>query len=224
MNYEQHFQRSSEIRNEYWQQTGTPFSDVIGSMINPTFLGGPKWPSLRQAHIGINTDNETIIATDGLSDPYDDYDTNSENQTYNGIGLELYAISGNKYEDIQQVIDSWEFKVIRRASNIAAANPNISYTINDYTYISTTIDSSELPEYFVNEDEEVGILLGLKNNSISDSLKLSIEEIALVNITHLTPKELAYILENGAEGRNKVAELLTNKNFHKLTSQRESVI
>ncbi|CAM1368419.1 conserved hypothetical protein [Tenacibaculum litoreum] len=224
MNYEQHFKLSSEIRNEYWQQIGTPFSDVIGSMINPTFLGGPKWPSLRQAHIGINTEDSTIIATDGLSDPYDDYDTNSENQTYNGIGLELYAISDNKYEDIQHVIDSWEFKVMRRASNIAAANPNISYTLNDYTYISTTIDGSGLPEQFVNEDEEAGILLGLKNNSINKSLKLSIEEIALVNVTLLTSKELTYILENGAEGRNKIAELLTNKNFHKLTSQRESVI
>jgi hypothetical protein len=81
-----------------------------------------------------------------------------------------------------------------------------------------------LPEQFVNEDEEAGILLGLKNNSINKSLKLSIEEIALVNVTLLTSKELTYILENGAEGRNKIAELLTNKNFHKLTSQRESVI
>ncbi|WP_440067322.1 hypothetical protein [Tenacibaculum discolor] len=224
MNYEQHFKRSTEIRNEYWQQTGTPFSDVIGSMINPTFLGGPKWPSLRQAHIGIKTEDGTIIATDGLSDPYDDYDTNTENQAYNGIGIELYTICDNKYEDIQHIIDSWEFKITRRASNIAAANPNISYTLNDYTYISTTIDGSGLPECFVNEDEEVGILLGLKNNNINNSLKLSIEEIVLVNVTLLTPKELTYILENGAEGRNKIAELLTKKNFHKLTSQRESVI
>nr|WP_281422457.1 suppressor of fused domain protein [Aquimarina litoralis] len=193
-------------------------------MINPSFLGGPRWPSLRQAHIGIKTANGTVIATDGLSDPYDDFDTNEENQGYNGIGIELYAITDNIYTDIQQVIDSWEFSILKQVSNMAAFNPNISYTLNDYTYISSTINGNGLPEIFLGENGEVGVLLGLKNNEISDKIALSIEEISLVSVVVLTKNELDHIMKNGADGRKEIADKLIEKGYYKLSKNRESVI
>lgn len=224
MNYEEHFKNSCENRENYWKGIGKLFPDVVGNMINPSFMGGPRWPSLRQAHIGVQINNGTIIATDGLSDPYDDYDKNPENQSYNGIGIELYTIAESKYNNIQEIIDSWEFKILRQVSNMAASNPNISYTLNDYKYISSTVGGIELPNDFLGENGEVGILLGLKTNEVLDKIKLSIEEISLVNVAILTKKELDYIMQNGAKGRVEIAEKLTEKDYYRLSKDRESVI
>ncbi len=224
MNYQEHFKASCEERENYWKSIGELFSDVVGNLINPSFMGGPRWPSLRQAHIGIKMNEGTIIATDGLSDPYDDYDTTAKNQPYNGIGIELYGITENKYENIQEIINSWELKIILQVSSMAASNPNISYILKDYTYISSSVNGSGLPEQFLDENEGVGVLLGLKTQEVSDTIKLSIEEVSLISIALLTRKELNYILENGAAGRTEIAEKLMKSGHYKISTNRESII
>ncbi len=224
MKYEEHFKISCEKRDEYWNKIGEPFTDVIGNMINPSFMGGPRWPSLRQAHIGIKIDNGTIISTDGLSDPYDDYDNNADNQNYNGIGIEIYSISENKFKSIQEIIESWEFKIIKQVSNLVASNPNISNTLNEYKFISTTINGAGLPQKFINDDGGTGILLGIENNIVQKKLQLSIENISLVNVTLLMKNELDYILENGADARNEIANKMKDKGYYKLQKERKSVI
>ena len=224
MNYEEHFKVSCENRDKYWKDAGELFPDVAGNMINPSFMGGPRWPSLRQAHIGVKINNGTIIATDGLSDPYDDYDKNTENQSYNGIGIELYTITKSNYNNIQEIIDSWEFKILRQVSNMVASNPNISYTLNKYNYLSSTVNGIDLPSNFLGENGEIGVLLGLKTNEVLKKIKLSIEKISLVNVAILTKNELNYIVENGANGRIEVAEKLIENGYYKLSTDRESVI
>lgn len=74
MDYEEHFDQSVELKNAFWNKIGTIESDVLTHIINPAFMGGPAWPSLRQAFMKIDTSEGTIIASDGLSDPYSDYD------------------------------------------------------------------------------------------------------------------------------------------------------
>ncbi|KKR30268.1 hypothetical protein A2715_03225 [Candidatus Woesebacteria bacterium RIFCSPHIGHO2_01_FULL_39_32] len=62
-----------EARNKFWAAVGKVDSDVFAPLINPAFSGGPKWPSLRQAYRKIVTnDGVLIIASDGLSDPFED--------------------------------------------------------------------------------------------------------------------------------------------------------
>ncbi|WP_103070442.1 suppressor of fused domain protein [Aquimarina sediminis] len=225
MNYEEHFKLSCDRRDEFWRSIGEPYPDVISNMINPSFMGGPKWPSLRQAHIGVKTDNATIVASDGLSDPYDDYDSNEENKSYNGLGLELYVVSQNKFEDIPSIINSWEFNLLKQVSNTSASNPNLINMLNEYSYISTTVNGSKLPEGFVDDNGSSGVLLGLESKSIPKKLELSIEKIALINVVLLKPKELEYIIENGAKGRIEIAEKLTTlENGNVLLEDRPSVI
>lgn len=224
MNYNEHFERSCHLREEFWKSIGELYTDVVSNMVNPAFMGGPRWPSLRQAHIGVKLDNQTIIASDGLSDPYDDFDTKEENQAYNGLGLELYVVSNNILEDIPSIIDSWEFNVLRQVSNTSASNPNLINMLNDYQYISTTVDGEGLPESFVGEDGSCGVLLGLQNKVVPGQLELSIEKILLVNITLLKTEELNYIMKNGAKGRTEVAESLSKQGHNTLLDQRPSVI
>ncbi len=225
MHYQEHFDLSCKKRETFWKSIGELYSDVISNLINPTFRGGPKWPSLRQAHIGIKTNTHTIIATDGLSDPYDDFDSNEDNQKYNGLGLELYTITPNEYHDIPSIIDSWEFKLLQQISSTAVSNPNLIGTLNKYRYISLTVDGNGLPESFIDQNGACCALLGLENHIVPKDLELSIENILMVNVILLKPEELEYIMENGAKGRIEVAEkLLEETNYNILQNDRTSVI
>ena len=225
MNYDAHFKLSCQRRDDFWKSIGTVNPDVISNLINPTFMGGPKWPSLRQAHLEIQIEDGTILSSDGLSDPYDDFDTNPENQAYNGLGLELYIISENKFSDLNAAIQSWEFSVLRQLSHTSASNPNLVNMLNEYRFISTSISGDGLPESFIDENGSAGVLLGLENTSIPKKLELSIETIALVNIVLLKPKELEYIMKNGAQGRIEVGEKLATLEKAIISSnERPSVI
>jgi hypothetical protein len=89
--YQKHFDRSCELRDQYWKSIGEVDPDVMTHVINPAFMGGPMWPSVRQAFLTINSPERIILASDGLSDPYDDMETNEANAAYNGFGLEVYV-------------------------------------------------------------------------------------------------------------------------------------
>ncbi len=207
MNYEEHFDRTVELRNEFWSKIGTVHPDVIAHAINPAFMGGPMWPSVRQAFIKIDTPQGTIIASDGLSDPYSDFDTNEGNQTYNGVGCEFY-LECDETIDFNALTTSWQFHTLYQAAQQAAGNPNIASIIEEYTYLSTELYDTNVPNEFVNKDKRAGALLGLPSHIVPSKLQLSLESIRLVNVKLLTLSELEYIIKNHEEGRMKVADLL----------------
>lgn len=64
---------SAAARNACWSTVGQVDSDVLGHIINPAFMGGPRWPALRQAFAVVRRpETQTVIlASDGLSDPWD---------------------------------------------------------------------------------------------------------------------------------------------------------
>ena len=213
MNYEQHFQASAEKRSAFWNNIGKLDPYVLSHVINPSFMGGPTWPSLRQAFVIIDTPESTIIASDGLSDPYDDYDSNPENQTYNGLGFEVYVESPEKMTDHEVIKKSWQFALVYQMSQFAASNANIINMLKEYTYISTELYDVPVPEEFLNEAGRVGILLGLESKMVPKNLELSIENILMVNIKLLTVAETKYIVKNGEEARNEIAKkILAGKN------------
>jgi hypothetical protein len=225
MNYEHHYNESIERRNEFWKEIGTIHQDVISHLINPAFMGGPKWPSLRQAFIVINTKEGTIIASDGLSDPYDDFDTNLDNQSYNGIGCEFYIECNEKIENFEDIKKSWQFSLLYQASQFAAGNPNISSLIEEYGYLSTELYDCSVPINFINKHERCGVLLGLSSKLVPSEIQLSLEKIKLISVELLTLKELEYIIENGTEGRNEIAKLMLDQpKSGKSYLNRESVV
>jgi len=223
MNYAQHFEASNKLRDAYWRSIGKLHSDVLGSMINPAFRDGPFWPSRRQAFVVIDTPGGTILASDGLSDPYQDFDTDKEVQAYNGLGLELYIESAGQFEDFDQIQQSWELSLLYQATQLAASNPKLPNLLNQYTFLSTELYDCAVPDTFKNEEERTGVLLGLPSAIVADTLELSIEPIRLVNVSLLTLDELRYIAQHGTEGRNTVAERL-KKYQGKSWLSRESVV
>lgn len=207
MNYEEHFDRSVELRNEFWSKIGTVHPDVMAHALNPGFMGGPMWPSVRQAFIKIDTPTGTIIASDGLSDPYSDFDTNEANQTYNGVGCEFY-LECDETIDFNALSTTWQFHTVYQAAQQAAGNPNIASIIEEYTYLSTELYDTNAPDEFVNKDGRVGALLALPSPIVPATVQLSLEKVRMVNVKLLTLAELDYIIKNGEEGRIKIGELL----------------
>ncbi|WP_343747191.1 hypothetical protein [Fluviicola sp.] len=208
MNYEAHFDQSAKLRENHWNSIGKLHSDVITHLINPAFMGGPEWPSTRQAFVIVETPAGTILASDGLSDPYNDFDENPENQSYNGIGCEFYLECNEQLTSFDEVKSSWQFSVVYQAAQLAAGNPNIASIIEEYGYVSTELYHCTVPEAFLNEHGRAGVLLGLSSRKVPSRLQLSLETIRLVNVTLLTLEELDYITTNGSEGRLEVAKRL----------------
>ena len=70
---EEILEASSHAREECWQQIGTLEPLVLSHLVNPALMGGPRWPAMRQAFRVVRRPNgNVIIASDGLSDPFDD--------------------------------------------------------------------------------------------------------------------------------------------------------
>jgi hypothetical protein len=61
-------------RDAFYATLGTADADVLAPLVNPAFMGGPRWPSLRQAWRVIRRADTILIASDGLSDPFEDDD------------------------------------------------------------------------------------------------------------------------------------------------------
>ncbi|WP_282086870.1 suppressor of fused domain protein [Aquimarina algiphila] len=224
MDYQKHFDASYEKRNSFWKEIGNLESDVLSHLINPSFMGGPTWPSLRQSFIKIDTPGSTFLATDGLSDPYSDYDTNEKNQAYNGLGFELYVETEN-LENLDTVKNSWQFDILYQAGLLAADNGNLINLFQQYTYLSTELYNIKVPDNFVNEDGRVGVLMGLQSDRIPKQIELSIEPILLVNVKLITPDEVKYITEHGTNGRNEIVEKIMQQGNATFSSlDRKSVL
>lgn len=66
-------EKSSRAREAVWQELGSLEPLVLSHLVSPTLSGGPKWPALRQAFRLVRRPNgNVILASDGLSDPFDD--------------------------------------------------------------------------------------------------------------------------------------------------------
>jgi hypothetical protein len=224
MNYENHYNESIKIRQNFWNNIGSLHKDVLSHLINPTFMGGPSWPSTRQAFVVIDTPQGTIIASDGLSDPYSDFDTNPDNQAYNGIGCEFYIECDEKI-DFEDIKNSWQFSVLYQAAQLGAGNPNIAGIFDEYGYVSTELYNCDIPQEFISEEERCGVLLNLPSKRIEKRLQLSLENIRMINVKLLTLDELKYINEKQIEGRNEVAERILNQEKPSISFlERKSVV
>lgn len=90
INVEETLGESAEERAQTWSKWGKVEDDVLSHLINPTLRGGPRWPAMRQAFRVVRRDGAVLVASDGLSDPFDE---GKGEPGINGFGLEFYAIS-----------------------------------------------------------------------------------------------------------------------------------
>ncbi len=189
-----------------WAGWGELEPDVLGHLINPTFMGGPRWPAMRQAFRVARRAGLTLVASDGLSDPFDEP---GEGGQTNGFELEVYAISS---EPVGRVAASWLFQLAWQMAQQCASNGGVADLIDELGLVSTELYDVPIPPElegrFVNDAHRVGALLAQSVPGLPDSVQGAHSQIRLVNLQLLTLDELGFVVERGEQGREELAARL----------------
>lgn len=213
------YEQTLSSRDQLFNSLGDVDPDVIGHLINPALMGGPRWPSLRQAFSVIRDKGSIKIASNGLSDPFDDID-----EPNNGFRLEVLAETS---DDIgNDLSNSWLFKLVYAISQQAAHNGQLADLINEYGVLSMELYAEDCGlQEFQNEKGMVGVMLGVENPKIPKRTQFPAEEIVILTIQLLTPDELEYVAEKGAEGRKHIHDLLGAKEiYNTISANRPSLL
>ncbi len=198
--------RVCEAREKAYSTFGELDGDVMTPLINPAFMGGPRWPSLRQGWRIIRRQAHTLVVSDGLSDPFDD-----EEAPTIGFGLEFIIETDEPIDG--NIAASWPFQVVTAVSQFAADHGGLRQLLEQYGALSSEFPVSGLSEEqearWVNESGRVGVLLGVPAKTLPSTLATPAGEVVLVTVKPLLLEELGYILENGAQGRTELTNRLS---------------
>lgn len=138
-------------------------ADVLAPLVNPAFMGGPRWPSLRQAWRVIRRSDSILIASDGLSDPFEDDD---DVFVPRGHLLEVCIEAPLSAFDGKEVAHSWLFDVIYQVSQNVADHGSIDLLVQRHGSVSMALDLQQAPEGLEDENEQVAVLLAQGASSI----------------------------------------------------------
>jgi hypothetical protein len=178
--------------------------------------------AMRQAFVKVETPNSVILASDGLSDPFDDMEEPNQ-----GFGLECYLESDDPTlrKSIADLKQTWQFQLVYEVAQNFAHHGGVKELLEQYGVLSMEFSLINVPEPFRDEEGRVGVLLGLESNQIPTSIIGPASDIRLVSIKILTSQELQYISQHGAAGRKKLAQLFREQGSHHLsTLNRNSVV
>ena len=211
-----------EARAAFFGRLGESDPYLIAPLLNPTFMGGPRWPALRQSWRMVRRPASTLFASDGLSDPFDD------DLTPLGYRVEVYVETGERFADEDEAKRSWAFDLVYQASQAVAGAGGIYEAVEHEGMIVTTVFRiPQAPERVKDAEDRVGVIIGFPAADIPREMELPGGKVLLLAVTPLLPSELAYI-ENEADGqaarRHLVSLLLAQPLAHFATGDRDPVI
>lgn len=211
-------------RDAFYATLGAVDADVLAPLVNPAFMGGPRWPSLRQAWRVIRRADSIIIASDGLSDPLEDDD---DVFVPRGHLLEVCIEAPLAAFDGNPVQQSWLFDLIYQVSQNVAYNGSIDLLMQRHGSVSMLLDVRQPPNGLEDENEQVGVLLAQGASTIAPSFDTPYGEVMLLTVTALQPSELAFISEADDKvqsRRDLAAALAASPTGHLSMARRPSVI
>ncbi|KTC36392.1 Suppressor of fused protein (SUFU) [Pseudomonas sp. ABAC61] len=232
------FDAGAACLDRHWQGIGTCEQDVLGFAISPSFMGGSHWPSTRQAYRIVRRPNSIILATDGLSDPFDDVEGD---ELGNGFEMELFIdtpdIPANAQGPLGEVYpftDSWCFELLRCVAATVADAGGYRSRLERHGVLSLELPgvsdsramSEQLPAHFVSTDDCAGVLIGGPAASFPTTVAgMPLSPVILVPVVLITASELDYVRNGGAQARQDlVARLEAAGLGHISHLQRASVI
>ena len=194
-------------RDAFYATLGTLDADVLAPLVNPTFMGGPRWPSLRQAWRVIRRNDSIVIASDGLSDPFEDDD---DVFVPRGHLLEVCIEAPLSAFDGREVAQSWLFDLIYQVSQNVADHGSIDLLVQRHGSVSMVLDVRDAPKGLEDDDEQVGVLLAQGAAGIPAAFDTPYGAVLLLTITVLQPAELAFIggAADKAQARRDLAAAL----------------
>lgn len=194
-------------RDAFYATLGEVDADVLAPLVNPAFMGGPRWPSLRQAWRVIRRADSILIASDGLSDPFEDDD---DVFVPRGHLLEVCIEAQLSAFDGDAVQASWLFDVIYQVSQNVADHGSIDLLVQRHGSVSMALDVQDAPKGLEDENGQVGVLLAQGTATIPPSLATPYGAVMLLTATVLQPAEMAHIGEaaDKAQSRRDLAAAL----------------
>ena len=211
-------------RDAFYATLGTVDADVLAPLVNPAFMGGPRWPSLRQAWRVIRRPDSIVIASDGLSDPFEDDD---DVFVPRGHLLEVCIEAPLAAFDGDPVQASWLFDVIYQISQNVADHGSIDLLLQRHGSVSMVLDVQDAPEGLEDENEQVGVLLAQGASTIPPLFATPYGEVMLLTATVLQPAELVYISEAADKAQSRrdlAAALAASPSGHLSVAKRPAVI
>lgn len=211
-------------RDAFYATLGEVDADVLAPLVNPAFMGGPRWPSLRQAWRVIRRADSILIASDGLSDPFEDDD---DVFVPRGHLLEVCIEAPLSAFDGGAVQASWLFDVIYQVSQNVADHGSIDLLVQRHGSVSMALEVQDAPKGLEEENGQVGVLLAQGTATIPPSLGTPHGAVMLLTATVLQPAEMAHIGEAADKAQSRrdlAAALAASPTGHWSVASRQAVI
>ncbi|WP_146086161.1 MULTISPECIES: hypothetical protein [unclassified Rathayibacter] len=189
----------AEDRADAWRGVGALDRTVVVSTEDPGVRGGARWPTDHRAFLRVDRGASVVLATDGLSDPFDRLA-----HPGTGLGLELcLETSAVRGVPTAELWNHWHFRLLYEAARRAALQGVCCRSSLDTARLANV----SAPPAWTDEQGTVGVLLGLRSPGLPERLDLATGHADLVTLTPLRPQEHARAsVDSGA--RAEIAERL----------------
>jgi hypothetical protein len=193
-----------EARNEFWTRVGASGTEVIAPFIDTALMGYPRWPGRPAYRVISGNNRNTILATDGLSDLFDEGHPMAQDGV-SGFRLELY-VETDEPITIDKAARSWQFAMLLQMAMNTADSGEIRELLDHHGQISIELYDVPLPKPFLLEEGRAGALVGARSKLIPASFDGPAADVAAVSVVLLHPSEVDECLTPA--GRRKVADAI----------------
>ncbi len=210
---------SIRARWVFWQELGDLAPELIAPQVNSIYKNIPAWPSDRLAFLTIEREGSTVLATDGLSDPF--HDNHQGNQ---GFGLEFFMDIAER--PMSEQSRNIAVETLMTVAYNTVARGGMEDLLDEFGVISMEIPESDLPATHLTADGSACILMGAPKADF-DTLYIDgpMGDIALISLTLLTGRETNLIRKFGASARADIAQNLLEAGIgHRTIVGRPSII
>ncbi len=211
MEDEAFLQATFEARDKFVNTLGAARPDVITHLINPSFMGGPQWPSLRQAWRVVDRGENTLVMSDGLSDPFSD-----EPAPEAGFCLEVLAETPDAIAG--EIQGSWLFRLVYEVAQQCAAHGGVRDLIDELGLVSLELQMCMGLEPVATANDTAGVLLGLAPEGLAPEFTLPGGSVKVLTAKLLWPSELDYVVKQGDAGRAELARRFAADGTHHRSS------
>jgi hypothetical protein len=196
-------ERVGEQRSAAWRAVGDLDPYVAAHIINPAFMGGPRWPALRQAFVKVTMpDGTAVISSDGLTDP-------NEGTSDAGREAEVYAVTQLAQVPVGELARQAPFQLVYEvAQNVASRSASLGEALATYGMVSMGIPGLDLPADWLDDQGVAGVVIGVPHPVVPASVSLETGTVAFAQVALLRPAELAEVLAGGTPSRVEIGARL----------------
>ncbi len=212
-------------RDVYWAQYGISDDAFLEYDTPPSPSAAPSWPTASQKFRIVRTENSLIVASEGLSDPFECFQGPADK---NGFGQEVFIeVPGLPAATPDLIRNSWVFRSVEFVARLIAHNGGVGELLDEHGVMSLDLATNCVPRDWIvpGVAEPAGALLDVPmsrgRNLIAD---MPLSPVRVVPLTLIFPEELEDCIIGGPKERSGlVNDLLTTGHSHKTDTQRASL-